>query len=306
MGVEVSRVGADRSAELRGTAALALAGLFFGSTFLVVQDAVADAEPTPFHGARFLVAAAVLAPLAVRRPAGSGEVGLGVVAGLVLAAGYLLQTFGLRSTSSSTSAFITYLLVVIVPVIIAVTQRRLPDRRTSTGVVLAVAGLYLLSGSEAGGTGWGELLTLGCAFAFAGHLVLVGRGATRFDPVRFTFVQVLTVGVVCTVPGPWLGGFDFAPATWAAVVFTGVFATAVAFGCMVVGQRTVPESRAALVLLVEPVSAGILGVATGERLGLQGALGALLILAAIVWVELVPLLTGEIVDDPAIEPTVHG
>ncbi len=232
--------------------------------------------------------------------------GLGVVAGLVLAAGYLLQTFGLRSTSSSTSAFITYLLVVIVPVIIAVTQRRLPDRRTSTGVVLAVAGLYLLSGSEAGGTGWGELLTLGCAFAFAGHLVLVGRGATRFDPVRFTFVQVLTVGVVCTVPGPWLGGFDFAPATWAAVVFTGVFATAVAFGCMVVGQRTVPESRAALVLLVEPVSAGILGVATGEHLGLQGALGALLILAAIVWVELIPLLTGETVDDPAIEPTVHG
>jgi drug/metabolite transporter (DMT)-like permease len=297
---------ADPRAQVRGTAALALAGLLFGSTFLVVQDAVADAEPTPFLGARFLVAAAVLAPIARRRPAHAGEVRLGLVAGVVLAAGYLLQTFGLRSTSSSTSAFITYLLVVIVPVLIAVTERRLPDRRTTGGVGLAVVGLFLLSGSEAGGTGWGELLTLGCAFAFAGHLVLVGRGATRFDPVRFTFVQVLTVGVVCTVPGPWLGGFDFAPATWAAVVFTGVFATAVAFGCMVVGQRTVPESRAALVLLVEPVSAGILGVATGEQLGLRGVLGALVILAAIAWVELVPLLTGETQDDPAIEPTVHG
>jgi drug/metabolite transporter (DMT)-like permease len=278
----------------------------FGSTFIVVQDAVADAEPAPFLGARFLVAAAVLAPIARRRPAERGEVRLGVVAGLVLAAGYLLQTFGLRSTSSSTSAFITYLLVVIVPVLIAVTEKRWPDRRTTSGVALAVLGLFLLSGSEAGGTGWGELLTLGCAFAFAVHLLLVGRGATMLDPVRFTFVQVLTVGVVCTVPGPWLGGFDFAPATWAAVVFTGVFATAVAFGCMVVGQRTVPESRAALVLLVEPVSAGVLGVATGEELGLRGAIGALVILAAIVWVELVPLLTGQRQDDPAIEPTVHG
>jgi drug/metabolite transporter (DMT)-like permease len=195
---------------------------------------------------------------------------------------------------------------VIVPVLIALTERRWPDRRTTSGVVLAVVGLYLLSGSEAGGTGWGELLTLACAVAFAVHLVLVGKGAPTFDPVRFTFVQVLTVGVVCTVPGPWLGGFDFSRSTWVAVVFTGVFATAVAFGCMVVGQRTVPESRAALVLLVEPVSAGILGVATGEQLGLRGLIGALVILAAIVWVELVPLLTGEQEDDPAIEPTVHG
>jgi drug/metabolite transporter (DMT)-like permease len=292
--------------EARGTLALAVAGLLFGSTFLVVQDAIADAEPTPFLGARFLIAAAVLAPMAWRRPAHRGEVPLGVGAGVLLAGAYLLQTFGLRSTPSSTSAFITYLLVVIVPVFVAVGERRLPERRTVTGVAIAVVGLYLLSGSGADAFGWGEVLTIGCAVGFAGHLYVVSRGAHRFDPVRFTFVQVLTVGVVCAVPGIWVGGYGFGAPAWGAVVFTGLFATAAAFFCMVAGQRAVPASRAALVLLVEPVSAGIMGLATGEDLGARGLLGAAVILAAIAWVELVPLLTGARTDDPAIEPTVHG
>lgn len=290
---------------VRGTLLLLTAGLMFGTTFLVVQRAVDDAEPLPFLGARFLIAAAVLAPVALRRPA-RGEVRLGALAGLVLAAGYLLQTTGLRSTDTSTSAFITYLLVVIVPVMVAVGERRPPRPRIVAGVALAVAGLALLSGGAGEGFGWGELLTLGCAFAFAGHLVAVGHGAGRFDPVRFTFVQVLTVGVVCAVPGVVVGGYGFRAGAWGAAAFTGVFATAVAFFCMVAGQREVPESRAALILLVEPVSAGVLGVATGEELGLRGLAGVALILAAIALVELLPLLRGEVTDDPAIEPTVHG
>jgi drug/metabolite transporter (DMT)-like permease len=290
--------------EARGTLALVVAGLLFGSTFLVVQDAIEDAEPTPFLGARFLLAGLVLVPVAWRRPAHAGEVPLGIVTGLLLSGGYLLQTFGLRSTPISTSAFITYLLVVIVPVIIAVGDRRLPDRRTATGVVIAVVGLYLLSGSGADDFGWGEVLTMACAVCFAGHLVAVSRGA-HLDPVRFTCVQVLTVGVVCGVPGFWAGGYGFGASAWGAVLFAALFATAAAFFCMVAGQRAVPASRAALVLLVEPVSAGILGVATGEDLGWRGLLGAVVILAAIAWVELVPLLTGARTDDPAIEPTIH-
>lgn len=290
-----------------GTAALALAGLLFGSTFLVMQRAIEEAEPTPFLGARFLIAAAVLAPFALSRPSsGRAEVRLGVLAGGILAAAYLLQTFGLRATTSSTSAFITYLLVVLVPVMVAVLDRRLPEGRTVAGVAVAVAGLYLLSGGGSDPFDWGEVLTIACAFGFAAHLVAVGRGADRFDPVRFTFVQVLTVGIVCAVPGLFLGGYDMGAVAWAAAAFTGVFATAVAFFCMVVGQRTVPSSRAALILLIEPVSAGVLGVAAGESLGWRGTAGVALILAAIALVEILPLVTGQTTDDPAVEPTVHG
>lgn len=290
----------------RGALLLATAGLLWGSTFLVMQRAIATAEPMPFLGARFLIAAAALAPVALRRPARGGEVRLGILAGLVLASAYLLQTFGLRSTTTATSAFVTYLLVVVVPVMVGLLDRELPGRRLVLGVTFAVAGLWLLSGSGGDAFDLGELLTLGCAVAFAGHLVVVGRTTDRLDPVRFTFVQILTVGVVCAIPGVGLGGYDLGTGAWIAAAFTGLFATSVAFLCMVAGQRTVPSSRAALILLLEPVSAAVLGVATGEHLGSRGLGGAGLILAAIVTVEVVPLLRGETADDPAVEPTVHG
>lgn len=296
----------SRSGTGAGTVLLAGAALLFGSTFLVMQDAIEQAEPTPFLGMRFLIAAAILAPFARRRPAAPGEVRIGLLAGGCLVAGYLFQTFGLRTTPSSTSAFITYLLVVIVPVFVAVSERRWPNRRVAVGVVVAVAGLVLLSGAGGAGLGTGELLTLASAFGFAAHLIVVGRGAARLDPVRFTFIQVLAVGVVCAVPGAGLGGYDVPASVWGAAAFTGVFATAVAFFCMVHGQRHVSTTRAALIMLLEPVSAGFLGVVTGEELGWTRAGGAALILVAILIVEVLPLATGEVDDDPAVEPTVHG
>jgi len=140
-----------------GAAALALAGVLFGSTFLVVQDAVERASVTAFLAARFLLAAAVLWPIARRRPSSVDEVRHGVLAGLSLLAGYLLQTEGLRHTTSATSAFITYLLVVLVPLLHSVRTRRPPTGAVVVGVVLSVAGLLLLSGGVAG-FGRGEVL----------------------------------------------------------------------------------------------------------------------------------------------------
>ncbi|MBK6856168.1 MAG: DMT family transporter [Microthrixaceae bacterium] len=269
-----------------GVAALALAGFMFGSTFLVVQDAVETASVTAFLSARFLLAAAVLLVVARRRPSSADEVRHGVLAGLSLLAGYVFQTEGLRHTTSAASAFITYLLVVLVPVLHAVRTRRLPARPVTVGVVLAVVGLYFLSGGVAG-FGRGELLTLLCALAFAVHLLIVGDVTHRHDPFRFTFWQVATVGVACAVPGAFSeGGFGFGASAWAAVVFTAVGATAVAFWCMAWGQRVVPEAQAALILLIEPVSAGVLGSLAGEELGAEGVVGAALILTGVVVAEL--------------------
>ena len=269
-----------------GAAALALAGVLFGSTFLVVQDAVERASVTAFLAARFLLAAAVLWPIARRRPSSVDEVRHGVLAGLSLLAGYLLQTEGLRHTTSATSAFITYLLVVLVPLLHSVRTRRPPTGAVVVGVVLSVAGLLLLSGGVAG-FGRGEVLTLLCALAFAVHLLIVGDVTHRHDPFRFTLWQVATVGLACLVPGALSdGGFAFDGAVWAAVAFTAVGATALAFWCMAWGQRVVPEAQAALILLLEPVSAGLLGEITGEHLGASGALGAVLILAGVVVAEL--------------------
>lgn len=289
MNATVDRPAPERPRAL-GAAALALAGFMFGSTFIVVQDAIDRAEVLPFLAVRFLIAAAVLAPLAFRRPATPGVARHGIVAGLCLLVGYVLQTVGLRDTTPAASAFITYLLVVLVPVIVAIRTRRLPRPNVVLGVALAVAGLYALAGGT-GGFGRGEVLTLGCALAFAVHLLIIGEVSHRHDAFRLTFWQVVAVGAICLVPGAFAGsgpqaGYRFDGGVWLAAAFCGVAATAIAFWCMSWGQKVVPETQAAIILLLEPVSAAALGELTGDSLGWRGAVGATLILAAVVVAEL--------------------
>ena len=102
----------------RGDVALVVAAICFGSTFIAVQGAVERVEPIPFLAVRFLIAAAVLWLIARRRPSQPARAcATACVAGAALLLGYVLQTIGLQYTSSATSAFITYLLVVFVPLL---------------------------------------------------------------------------------------------------------------------------------------------------------------------------------------------
>lgn len=259
----------------------------FGSTFLVVQDATKKASILAFLATRFLFGAALLWPIARRRPRSEHEISHGLAAGSCLLAGFILQTAGLRYTTSSTSAFITYLLVVFVPLIMSFLGRVWPTRSIVVSVVLAVIGLLLLSGGI-DGFGLGEVLTLGCALAFALHMVVLGRTARRNDAIRLTFWQTLMVGGACLVPGFFTGGYGFGVSAWLAAAFCGLGATAIAFSCMVWAQRFVTEARAAIVLLLEPVFAALIGYVAGERLGLSGFVGATLILAAVLITELAP------------------
>jgi drug/metabolite transporter (DMT)-like permease len=273
-----------------GDAALVVAAICFGSTFIVVQDAVSSVEPIPFLAVRFSLAAIVLWPMARRRPAQPGELRDGALAGAALVVGYVLQTVGLQYTASATSAFITYLLVVFVPVLGFVALRRRPHRITVLGIAVAVVGLLLLTdpGGGGGGFGRGEVLTLGCAVAFALHVLVLGETAHRHDPIRLAAIQVALVGAACAGPGLWFGGYHFTTAALLAAAATAVVATALAFVLQVTGQRTVPPARAALLLLIEPVFAAVAATARGDALRAGQLAGGALILGAVVLSETLP------------------
>jgi drug/metabolite transporter (DMT)-like permease len=271
---------------------LVVIAFFFGSTFLIVQDAVRDVAVAPFLAARFGIAALVLAPFAMRRPASPGELRDGAAAGVALLAGYAFQTIGLQYTTSSTSAFITYMCVVFVPVIGLIVHRRRPDSMTVIGIAIAVVGLALLTGGGRGADlGKGELFTLGCAICFAIHFVILGHIAARHDPVRITAIQMTVVAAASFVPSAAQGQLHFSTAALVAAAFTGVFATALAFLFQVMAQQVVSAARTALVLLLEPVFAAALGYADGERLGATRLVGAALILTAVVVAEVLPNLS---------------
>lgn len=264
--------------------ALVLAAFLFGSTFVVVKDAVKDVGPVPFLAVRFAVGALLLVPFALNAPKTPGSLRGGVWCGLALVAGYVLQTVGLQYTSSSRSALITYLLVLIVPVISAVRSRRPPNAIACAGITTAVVGLFLLNGARVD-VGKGEALTLLCALAFAIHIALLAELSPRHDAIRLTAVQLAVVAVACAVPGVFTGGYHFTARAWWAAGYLGVVASALAFVLMVWAQRVVPPARTALLLMMEPVFAAIVGYAAGDRLGVAGAIGAALILTGIAVAE---------------------
>lgn len=270
---------------IRAHGAIVAAAVLFGTTFVIVQDAVEDVDPIPFLGVRFFAAAVVMLPFALRGERCPGEVRAGVLCGLALLAGYLFQTVGLQYTSASVSAFITYMLVVIVPVVASLTLRRPPTPPTVAGVVIATAGLLLLTGKGVA-LGRGELLTLGCAFSFAVHIVLLAELAPRYDIARLTAVQVALVGCACLVAGIFFGGYAFTARAWIAAVYTAAAVSALALALQSWGQKRVGPTRTSLLLMIEPVAAAVLGYVLGERLGVSGVVGATLILFGIAVAEL--------------------
>lgn len=282
----------------------------WGATFVVVKDAV---ELYPLYGflaLRFVIAVIalmVILPSSLVRMRVS-VLGVGVLAGLLLAAGYILQTWGLEDTSASKAAFLTGLFVVMTPLLQAVLLRRRPRVATLAGVVLAFGGLWLLSGGGAGGWTVGDTRVVLCALAYSLHMIVLGGLGHRHDSRPLTLVQLATVAVVCgaisittePVALPRDGS------VWIALVATGVFASAMAYAIQTYAQRHLSPTKTALILITEPAFGGIFGWITGERLGIGGAAGAALILGGMMVAELLggpPTEAGERVE---LEGSVEG
>jgi drug/metabolite transporter (DMT)-like permease len=272
--------------------ALVLAAFLFGITFVLVQDAIEDVTPTGYVTLRFVIGTAALAPFAfhiARRnhePAGL-LVRVGAIAGGLLFVGYLTQTVGLQYTESSTSAFITGLYAIFTPIVEAIVRRRLPPPMVSTGIVVATVGLFLLTGAELA-IGRGELLTLACAVTFAIWIVYQGAYANRLATIPFMTVQMALVVGLSLPPTAATGLGELTALAIFAAAFTGIACSSVALSLQLYGQRRISPSRAALLLLLEPVFAGIAGFAAGERLGAVKLVGAAVILIGIAVAELAP------------------
>lgn len=278
---------------LLAEAAILAAAAAYGGTFAVVQDALDDTTPIGFILLRFTVGVAVLVPAAVRaqrrwraeRPGASTGLLRAVLAfGAVGFAGYAFQNAGLEHTTTSNSAFITGLYVVFAPLIETVATRRPPATSVLVAVGGAVVGLFLLTGAQLEMTR-GDALTLGCAFFFGWWIYLGGEYANRYHPVVLTVGQ-MAVFVALSIPVVAVQGIGTLSAqVLVAALLTGVMASALAFTLQLWGQQRVEPARAGVILMLEPVVAGIVGYAIGERLGPSGYAGAVVILAAIALAE---------------------
>ncbi len=275
-------------------ATLALVGVtaVWGGTFVVVQDAVEQMPVLPFLFWRFALAAAVLGLLRPRAVGGLDPTKRrhGVYLGVLLGGGYVLQTFGLLHTSATVSGFITGMFVVFTPLIAWAVLRQPIGAAVWLGVALATFGLALIS-LNGFSIGFGELLTLGCAALFGAHIVGLGQWSTASDAYGLTVIQLGVVALLCLVASPLQGGMVLPPdaGVWVAIVFLALVATALAFLAQTWAQTYMSAPRAAIVLTLEPVFAGIFGVTVGgDTLTGRILAGGACIVAAMYVVELGP------------------
>ena len=277
------------SRRAKAEALLVFVAMIWGSTFVVVKEALQDAAPLPFIAVRFTLAGGLLFLVVSRGLVPRAALGPGFILGLFLFAGYVLQTTGLVYTTPSKSAFITASSVILVPVIQVLHGFRL-RAAVVVGALCGLAGIYFLvlpSGLAA--VNRGDVLTLFAAMAFAVHIVLVGVYTRRFSFRHLVPVQILTVGVLAGLSLPMISGirFQLTLGLAAALILTAALPTAFAFSVQNWAQQFTPPAHTALIFALEPAFAAFTSrLVLGERFGGKVFLGAALILAGMIISEI--------------------
>jgi drug/metabolite transporter (DMT)-like permease len=275
----------------------------WGATFALVKDALRDVSPLLFNLIRMALAFLALAIVNHRhlRNLTRRTVFSGLVVGIFLAAGYQFQTAGLARTTPAKSAFITGLVVVFVPLLTLFPTLRpatahAPRWNAALGAVLAFSGLLLLTTPP--GTQWqslfatiglGDLLTLACAIAFAGHLLALAHTSPGLPAAQIATLQIgfATLFMALTLP---VGGplhLAITSRLVIALAVTSLLATAAAFTIQSWAQQHLPPTHTAILLTMEPVFAYLTSLLfLHERLGRRSLTGAALILSGIAVIEL--------------------
>ena len=269
--------------------ALLLVSAAWGMAFVVMKDAIERQSVNSFLFTRFLVAviAMFLLKPTVIQVINREILRKGFIAGLFLAAGYILQTLGLALTGAAVTGFITGLYVVATPVIAALVLRVRITAFTWGCVLLATVGLALLS-LKGWNLGYGEFLVFLCAIAFAAHIIALSKWSNGLDVYAMTIVQLATCALATGVIS-LIQGYELPPDRngWYVVLFTAIICTAVAFVVQTWSQAHMSATKVAVILTMEVVFAALFAVVFGgESLTLRTFFGGLLVLIAMFMIVL--------------------
>ncbi|CAL8967449.1 putative cystine transporter YijE [Propionicimonas sp. T2.31MG-18] len=286
----------SRGQRLRANGALLLASALWGFAFVAQRVGADHVGPLTFTGVRFAIGSAVLIPVillrdrvrgvpAPRRAAATRAVLVpGMVAGVFLTIAVNLQQAAMADTPAGNAAFITGLYMVFVPVIAAFRGHR-SSPATILGVLSSLAGLYLISVSDALTIGTGELLLILTCIPWAIQILVIEHYSPRLSALRFAVVQFLTCAVLSSLAALVLEPAPFTGLDQAVVplLYGGLVSVGIAFTLQVVGQRHALATHASLIMATESVFGAIGGaILLGENMGLRGYAGAALMIVGIV------------------------
>lgn len=286
------------TSKTRAEAALLSMTLIWGGTFPIVKLAMAFVSPVLLVAIRFSLATLILLLFFRKRifPLPQGAVTKGSVLALFLFLGFVAQNIGLTVTTASKSAFITGLMVLFVPLLQFVIERKPPKIGNIAGIVVVVGGLWLLTSPAGAALNSGDALTLVCAILFAVYIVYLDVIARDMSAVQLLFMQMAATTVYAAIA---TAGFEqvylvYDTTAVAGVLYLTLCATLLTTYVQTRYQKETTPTRAVVIFSIEPVVAAVLSYfILGEVLGTAGVVGGALIIGGVLLSELsdnIPLL----------------
>jgi drug/metabolite transporter (DMT)-like permease len=270
--------------------------VIWGSSFIIMKNITDVISVYAYLTLRFSVAAVILSILFFKslKTTTKKSAMHGSVIGLLLFLGMALQVSGLKDTSASSSAFITGLNVILVPIISAFLLRKKPPFQAIVGVCLASIGLFLLTGGLSQAWNKGDTLTLLCAVCFAFQIIFIDKFNASSDSRQLAVIQMISAaifyGIVWLLFEPSKVVFSW-PVIWT-VLYTGALGTAFAFGVQTLAQQYTSPTRTALIITCEPAFGALFALLVPgtngktETLTMNMVFGCLLIFIGMISAEI--------------------
>lgn len=272
---------------LKADITLLIVSLIWGSAFVAQRVAGQLGSVYLFNGARYLLAALVVLPLALRGGRSATptyhQYKWMFIAGFFLFAASALQQAGMLYTTAGNAGFITSLYVVLVPIVLFIFWRERFHWMAVIAVVLAGAGAFLLSTGGRFQVQKGDALELIGALFWTFHVIVIGKYAAKFDSLSFSLGQLAVCGILNLVIGIFVEpAMSFSAPLLFAIAYTAFFSLGLCYTLQVWAQKHTPPADAALILSLESVFAVLSGwLFLEERLVTVQIIGCALIVVAV-------------------------
>ncbi len=283
------------SPKVRADLLLLLITIIWGATFPLISASLPHIHAFVLVALRFGIASVFFLPFVLIRFKYTNKKVLwaGFILGILNAAIYLLQTFGMRHVNADATAFIAASGVVMVPFMAPFFGLGRVKKNEIVGSVVCLAGLYILTGAHFNYMNSAEGFILLAAVAWAMSICYVQKVTPNIKELKLlAFYQILFLL-------PFAGGLMacdyqapvFTPMVIFTILYTGILATAVVFLLQMRYQKDTTATHAAIIYSLEPVFASIIAVYVNHLSFTEPVLvGGGLILLSVLMIELLPKL----------------
>jgi len=287
-------------------AALVLMTIIWGGTFVIVKESLNDISSMLFIAIRFAIASSILFLLLFIKKVKLDKKTIlpGIILGVFLFSGFFFQTIGLKLTTATKSGFITGTLIVFIPFVQIMVEKKFPTKGALLGISLVFLGMMFLSSGGSSittfiselGTSFnlGDALTLICAVFFAVHVVYIDVYSPKYNFWLLLTTQLTTVAVLGFTASLFFSGFsieaihiDLTKYLVFGLLYTSLLATLVNVGLQTRFQKVVSPTKAGIIYSFEPIFAALFAFfLLGEKISNFGLLGCALIFLGLIVAEL--------------------